>query len=237
MALSWTTLSALVWRLYNTDGVPASGSRQPVKDEIITWATETENNLISTEARVTTLEGQVAPLLYDPVYCGGVPAVALTPFDTEAYVAESKLTIPDDFLQAGSVCRWVMHVTKTAFGVAAPIIRIRTGTNGSISDSAKCSLTFDAQTAVADEGWIEIEAQFRSVGTGTSAILVAIGKIEHEGGTGGLSTKNPSIASVVSSGFNSNPAGNASFIGLSIVAGASAAWSIDYIRGEARNFA
>ena len=237
MALSWTTLSALVWRLYNTDGVPASGSRQPVKDEIITWATETENNLISTEARVTTLETNTASLLYDPVYCGGVPASALTPFDTETYITESRLTVPDDYLQPGSVCRWLIHATKTAFGTATPIIRIRTGTNGSISDSAKCSLTFDAQTANADEAWIEIEMMFRSVGTSTSAVAVAVGKISHEGGTTGFSTKNPSIASAVSSGFNSNPAGNASYIGLAINAGTSAAWSIDYVRGRLENLA
>jgi len=237
MALSWTALLASIFRDYITDGVPASGIQKPVKADIRTWGTETENNLIATEARVTTLEGQVAPLLYDPVFCGGVPASALTPFDTETYITESRLTVPDDYLQAGSVCRWIIHATKTAAGTATPIIRIRTGTNGNIADSAKCSLTFDAQTAAVDEAWIEIEMMFRSVGTSTSAVAVAVGKISHEGGTTGFSTKNPSIASAVSSGFNSNPSGNASYIGLAINAGTSAAWSIDFVRGRLENLA
>jgi hypothetical protein len=237
MAYSFTSLMSVIMRRYNTDGVSASGAKSPVKADLRTWGGEVEAAVTDIDTRLTAAEASLAPLLYDPQFGGGAPATPPAGFSTETYIDESRIPVPDNYLQVGSEYVWVLHATKDANGVAAPVFKIRIGTGGNVADATRCTLTFDAQTAAADEAWITIRARYRSVGNSSAAVLVATGIITHELAATGFSTKANSIALNTSSGFGSDPAGNASFAALTLTAGASANWTIDYVSAELRNLA
>jgi hypothetical protein len=135
-------------------------------------------------------------------------------------------------LQAGSMFRWKFRTNKTA-GTATPTYIIRYGTAGTTADTARVTLTGAAQTAVADEGWVEIDAAFRTVGA--SATIVANHALFHRLGTTGLSVTaaNVFMTPVVSGTFDSGVAN--SIIGLSVNPGASGAWVTDLVTLDASN--
>jgi len=161
-------------------------------------------------------------------------------FAASTYLAGSSCAIPNGKLKAGTKYRCRMSVTKTAAGVATPSIAILIGTNGSALDTQRASVTFPAQTAVTDNGLIEVFATFRSVGSGTSAVLVMVGAMMHDKAFGstastGLSVLACPVVNSVGSGFDSTV--NGSFIGLVLNAGASAAWTIQMVEAELSNLA
>jgi hypothetical protein len=166
------------------------------------------------------------------IYNTNVPASPITPVSSDTYLTGSSIAVPAG-LQVGSIYRCMFYVTKTAAGVAAPVVSVRFGTNGTTADTAVCTLTFPAQSGAIDTGMFEIEAIFRTVGSGTSAVLVAVGKISHALASTGFSTSNNGLTLNASSGFNSTTA--ASIIGVSANGGASAVWSVTAVRAELRN--
>lgn len=151
-----------------------------------------------------------------------------TGFAADTYLTGSSIAIPNGRLQAKSKYRARFNVVKTAAGVVAPVLNLRFGTAGSTADTARATLTFAAQTAVVDEGFFEIDAVFRTVGSGTSAILQATGQLTHRLAATGFSTSAVSIAAGVSgTGFDSTVAN--SIIGLSVNGGTSAAWTVNLV--------
>ncbi len=168
------------------------------------------------------------------LYNANVPATALTPFATDTYLTGSAISIPAG-LQANSIYRCLFYATKTAAGVATPIVSIRFGMAGSTADTARCTLTFAAQTAAIDTGLFELTAIFRTVGASTSAVIVAIGKISHALAATGFSTGNNGLTLATSAGFDSTVA--TSKIGVSVNGGTSAAWSVSAVQAELRNVA
>lgn len=160
-------------------------------------------------------------------------------FASDTYLAGSDCLIPflpASRLKAKTKYRCRFHVSKTGAGVATPIITVRTGTGtaGAVGDTSRAVLTFAAQTAVIDDGWVEITVIFRTVGSGTVAVIQVTGILDHSLAATGLSTANTSIKSAVSSGFDST---TATVIGLSVNGGASAAWTIDAVESELMNLA
>lgn len=158
----------------------------------------------------------------------------VTGYASDTYLAGSRILLPTSALVGGQTSvRWAFGISKTAAGTAAPTVIIRYGTAGAISDTARVTFTFAAQTAVIDRGWMDIIATFRSVGSGTSAILDCEAALWHQLATTGLNvtTQGGQELAVSSSGFDSTPAG--SYIGLSVNAGASAAWTITSVLGFA----
>lgn len=135
-------------------------------------------------------------------------------------------------IQAGSWFRWSFRSNKGG-GTATPIYNIRFGTAGTTADTARVTVTGAAQTAVADEAWIVVEAAFRTVGA--SAVLVGQVHLMHRLATTGFSvTANNVFATpVASSTFDSTVAG--SIIGLSVNPGASGAWVTDLVTLDAVN--
>jgi hypothetical protein len=103
-------------------------------------------------------------------------------------------------LKAGSVVHWLFRMSKTAFGVAAPTFTVRGGVNGSVTDTALVALVLSAQTAIADDGWCDVAAVLRSVGT--AAVLSASVNFTHTLATTGLSTTQTKTASGNSAGFD-----------------------------------
>ena len=156
-------------------------------------------------------------------------------FSSDTYLVGSAIAIPNGALKAGTRYHCVFNVTKTAAGVATPIINIRIGTAGSTADASRGTLTFTAQTAVADEGLFELWATFRTVGSGTSAVLQTLVIRPHRLSVTGLGGANavsePEIAT--SGGFDSTVAN--SIIGVSVNGGASAAWTVQLVQAELTN--
>jgi hypothetical protein len=135
-------------------------------------------------------------------------------------------------VQAGSWFRWTFRTNKGG-GTATPIYTIRYGTAGTVSDTARVTITGAAQTAVADEGYIMVEATFRAVGG--SAVLVGQVHLWHRLATTGLSVtaSNVFATPVVSGTFDSTVAN--SIIGLSVNPGTSGAWVTDLVTLDTGN--
>jgi hypothetical protein len=154
----------------------------------------------------------------------------------DVYLAGSSVSIPAGRLQARSMYRARIDLSKTsAAGTAAPVLSVRIGTAGTTADAARATLTFAAQTAVADDGFIDLYVTFRSVGASTSAVIQAAALLDHRLAATGLSTANTSIARNTGAGFDSTVANLK--IGCSINMGASFAGTTDLVQAELMNLA
>jgi hypothetical protein len=154
----------------------------------------------------------------------------------DIYLTGSFVTIPTGRLQAKTVYRARVQIAKTSVaGTATPVLTVRTGTAGATTDTSRCALTYAAQTAVADDGLFEVFATFRTVGSGTSAVIRATGTLGHRLAATGLSTANMSIASATSAGFDSTTANLG--IGLSLNMGTSFTGTVDLVQAELYNLA
>jgi hypothetical protein len=155
---------------------------------------------------------------------------------SDAYLTGSQCLIPAGRLQAKTkyICRFYVAKTSVA-GTATPIINVRVGTAGTTADTARATLTFAAQTAVADEGRIDVEVVFRTVGSGTSAVLRAQGIVDHRLAVTGLANVNSSIVGNTGGGFDSTVANIG--IGLSVTWGTSFVGTTDLVQAELINLA
>ncbi len=133
--------------------------------------------------------------------------------------------------KAGMVYVATFDMAKTGAGTATPIAIVRMGTGGTTSDAAILTFTHTAGTGVIDTGVFTITVEFRSVGSGTSAVIAGVSELKHglastgltSGGTSGYEAK-----PVASSGFNSTTSniigvsfnGGASFVGTNVMSSA-----------------
>jgi hypothetical protein len=188
---------------------------------------------IKTKLSMTTeganLVTKVAPT---PIYNQSV-AQQGAGFATETYLTGSNISIPNSSLKAGSRYKLIFDVSKTAAGTATPIITIRIGTNGTTADTTILTFTFLAQTAVADIGTFEFWITFRSVGSGTSAVIQGTGQVRHRLSTTGLQNLPSPTLQVTSAGFDSTVSNL--IIGASVNGGASAAWTVQMVQAELNN--
>jgi hypothetical protein len=88
---------------------------------------------------------------------------------------------------------------------------------------------------VADDGRIDVEVNFRTVGSGTSAVIRAQGTLDHRLAATGLSTANTSITGTTSAGFDSTVASLG--IGISVTWGTSFVGTTDLVQAELINLA
>lgn len=150
--------------------------------------------------------------------------------NTVTYLTGSAITTEN--IKAGTVVTWDISVTKTAAGTAAPAWTVRFGTNSSTADTTILTFTGAAQTAAVDTGMITIQCTFRTVGSGTSAVLVGHYRLVHQLDSTGLSTGNGG-AFATSAGFNSTTA--SAFLGVTVNSGASAAWTVNQVNVKIEN--
>ena len=151
---------------------------------------------------------------------------AQTGFNANTYLTGSKIILPGAPV-VGTTYKLTFDVTKTAAGTATPIIYIRVGTAGTISDAAVATLTFGAGTTAVDSGVFEVICSFRTAGT--SAVMQCISRLTSNLTTTGLSNAKKAIIAT-SSSFNSTTAGLC--IGASYNGGTSAAHTIQLVRAE-----
>lgn len=206
-----------------TSALTAAGSALAA-DEIHVNEAGTSKKVTISQTR--TLIGQLS----------NASAASQTPFSSDTYLTGSSISIPSTLPIVGSSYNCIFDVTKTAAGVAAPVLTLRIGTAGSTADASICAFTFSAQTAVIDSGMFEVWATYRTVGSGTSAVVQGIAQLHHQLAVTGLGTVQPAGMQMVlttSSGFNSTTASQ--IIGLSVNGGASAAWTVQLVRATAYN--
>lgn len=145
-----------------------------------------------------------------------------TGFSSDTYLVGSSIRIPGAGLwEVGSTyfCRFDM--AKTGAGTAAFAVTLRIGTAGTTSDASICAFSFTAGTANADLGMIDVYAHFRTVGSGTSAVVIGNAELAHHLAATGLTTLGAAgfaIITTTSSGFNSTTSHT---IGLSVNGGSS----------------
>lgn len=154
-------------------------------------------------------------------------------FASDTYLIGSSILIPNGRLQAKTIYKVRFNAVKTGAGSATPIIQVRFGTNGSTADTQRGTLTHSAQTGVIDEMVYEFTAIFRTVGSGSAAVLQSLGQLQHRLSITGFGTgvSEPEIAT--SGGFDSTVAN--SIIGLSVNGGSSAAWTVNVVTAELVN--
>ena len=154
-------------------------------------------------------------------------------FAADTYLAGSAIAIPSGRLKPGTRYALVFDVAKTAAGVAAPILTLRFGATGSIADAALGAMTFPVQTAVADDGRFTLEVTFRSVGVG--AVVQAVAALTHGLAATGLANVPGAVRRVTSAAFDATAAN--AVIGVSLNAGAAAAWSVSLVQARLENLA
>jgi hypothetical protein len=164
----------------------------------------------------------------------GVATAAQGPgFATDTLIVGSAIAIPSGGLMAGTAYRLRCSLNKTAAGTATPIFQVRLGTTGTTADTSRTTITFGAGTAAADLGFFELMVTFRSVGAGTSAVIISTGVISHTLNTTGLTNGSyNAIAGATSAGFDSTAD---TFICVSLNAGTSAAWTIGQAQAQLFN--
>jgi hypothetical protein len=184
---------------------------------------------LSMSTASATLITEIAPV---PLYNQSV-ANQGAGFATDTYLTGSSIAIPNSSLTAGARYKCIFNVTKTGAGTATPIIQVRIGTAGTTADTSRVTLTHSAQTAVIDEGTFEVYVTFRTVGSGTTAVIQAMSRLNHRLSITGLSTGVGEAKVGTSAGFDSTVSN--SIIGISVNGGASAAWTVNLVQAELNN--
>jgi hypothetical protein len=157
----------------------------------------------------------------------------------DVYVTNSNVAIPNTRLQAKTKMRWDLSITKAAAGTGTPTFNIRVGTAGAIGDTSRCLFTWPAaNTAVADEMKVEIMATFRTIGSGTTAVIEGQLIAQHElttTGFGGTGLGANIIINTTGGGFDSTVSNL--IAGLSVNPGTAGAWSIRQCQAIVENLA
>lgn len=151
---------------------------------------------------------------------------------TRTYITGSKITVPTNKLQIGTMFRWTFDVTKTAAGTATSTIDIAVGTAGTTADTARVSFTKPAGTAVIDNGRIVIECICRGP-LSASGIFAGHFHMTHNLAATGHAVIPCVDVTTISSGFDVTVANL--FVGLCITTGASDAITIQSVLTEAWN--
>ena len=144
-----------------------------------------------------------------------------TGFAADTYLIGSAIAIPNSSLRAKSRYRLRFAMTKTAAGVAALVVTVRFGTNGTVADTALLTFTSPTtQTAHIDTATFDLEISFRTVGSGTAAVIsgwLTAGKDNTTANRGHFLVAQY-VAQGVSAGFDSTVSN--SIIGVSYNGGA-----------------
>jgi hypothetical protein len=151
-------------------------------------------------------------------------------FAADTYVTNSGLLIPSFSMQAKTMFEWRLSASKTAAGVATPILQVRIGVNQTTADTSRLTLTGPAQTAAADVGILTVVLVCRNVAA--AGVLQGHMSWSKNGAAVGFANNDAGAVEGTSAGFDNTALGG-SFIGLSINGGASAAWTVTQVRAEA----
>lgn len=157
-------------------------------------------------------------------------------YAADTYLAGSAITIPvAGGWRVSTQVHWLFDMVKTAAGTATFIAQVRMGTLGTTGDASVLTLTFAAGTAAIDTGIFDLCVTFRTVGSGTAAVIQGVISCAHHLAATGLVSTGASGMGIIlgtSAGFNST---TQTIIGLSINGGASFSGTNTLVRAVADN--
>lgn len=151
-------------------------------------------------------------------------------FATDTYLTDSGLLVPSFGFQVQTMFEWIISASKTAAGVATPIIQVRIGTAQTTADTSRLTFTGPAQTAAADVGLLSVLVVVRSVNA--AGVIQGHASWNHNGAAAGFANNDAGAVEATSAAFD-NTALSSNFVGLSINGGASAAWTVTQSRAAA----
>lgn len=146
----------------------------------------------------------------------------------DLYLLGSNISIPGNFPIVGAKYTCTFDMAKTA-GTGQIVVSVRYGTTGSTADTARCTFTFGAGTGVADTGVFVVTCVFRTVGSGTTAVLEGNISLVKNLTITGLTNVSGAIQST-SGGFDSTVAN--SIIGVSFNGQTAFAGTAQLVRAE-----
>ena len=159
-------------------------------------------------------------------------------YSSDTYLAGSAIGVPTGGFVAGAKYTCLFDMVKTAAGTAQFTVTLRIGTGGGVvGDTSIQAFALGAGTAAADTGRFILEAYFRTVGSGTSAVIVGSLSVSHALAATGLTNTGASgwgAVTAVSSGFDSTIA--ATTIGISVNGGASFSGTNTYVESFLQSF-
>jgi len=214
-----------VWTKYSAAGEPQIvGLPITTKGDVIGFDTAPNRIAVGTDGQVLTAAASATAGVKwaTPVLVNASTSTVSASFASDTYLAGSSILMPAGGPIAKSMYHCVFDMVKTAAGTAAFTVNLRFGTAGTTADTSLISWAFAAGTAAADTGMFEVRVHFRTVGSGTSAVVVGTIFCSHAlAATGLISTGASGFGQIttVSSGFNSTTAN--AILGLSVNGGAS----------------
>jgi hypothetical protein len=216
----------------NINGVAFDGTTGIITPPISTNGVMVQSNGTTWGASISTWPTTSGPAQYDVrsdgsnfnsypdnIYASSTATVS-GGYAADTYLAGSAATVTAGDFKAQGQYYCAFDMVKTAAGTAAIVISVRIGTAGTTSDTARMTFTFAAGTAATDTGTFEIWVNFRSVGSGTSAVIAGICRGTHGSAAAGLfsTTFVTTLIGTVSPGFDSSAA---TTIGISFNGGTS----------------
>lgn len=196
-------------------------------------ADELPVNEAGTSKKVTA--SQIRQYVGEGLSNAGVSSVAAG-YATDTYLAGSAITIPTaGGWRVGTIYKGLFDMTKTGAGTATPIITVRMGTLGTTGDAAIQTITFAVGTGVIDTGLFQVWVTFRTIGSGTSAVIESTAMVNHHLAATGLTTTGASGTGIIlatSAGFNST---TQTIIGMSFNGGASFSGTSTMVFADADN--
>jgi hypothetical protein len=213
-----------------TNKIPVSDVTTPyTAGKHITWANFVTAMLGALSAVTQSVNGLMIAAdkkKLDGHLVNNYTGAAQTGFAADQYLTGSYIKLPFTPV-AGTRYRCKFDMTKTAAGVATPIITVRVGTAGTTSDASIGTMTYGAGSAAADSGVFEVDVVFRSIGASAVAILNSFVQ-NILASTGLTSVKKASVS--ISSAFNSTTANIG--IGLSFNGGTSFVGTVQMVSAE-----
>lgn len=148
----------------------------------------------------------------------------------DTYLTGSSIAVPSHLLQALTIFKWKLVLTKSAAGIVAPTWNVRVGTLGTVADASRLLFTSpSAQTAVADTGFVDIIAIVRNAGA--AAVMAGGLTLQHALAATGLASVAVIALQVTSAAFDATVAGL--IVGLSTNPGAAGVWTHQVVEAEA----
>lgn len=228
-----------VWTKYSAAGLAETlGLPLTTKGDILGFDTAPNRIAVGTDMQVLTAAASAAGGVKwaFPLLANRSVSTVSAGYAADTYLAGSSIAMPAGGPVVGTKYRCVFDMVKTAAGVATLIVTVRYGTAGTTADAALLTFTFAAGTTAVDTGQFELNLHFRTVGSGTVAVVVGTLTCQHAlAATGLISTGASGIGqfTTVSSGFNSTPAG--SILGISVNGGTSFSGTNTLVEAECIN--
>jgi hypothetical protein len=155
-----------------------------------------------------------------------------SPAAVDVYLTGSNITVGAGDFKAKGQYKCLFDVVKSA-GTGGIVITVRIGTLGAIGDTSRMTFTFPAGTSVADTGTMEVVVNWRTVGSGTSAVIAGLCRAQKNvitaAGLWGDTSAAKTIVGAVSAGFASN---TATAIGLSFNGGTAFAGTVTTVQAS-----